>query len=166
MGSSPQLLERAVVLCSDSPRGALHDDRNAGPVLARRSWEWKVLFMPRHKCPLFTLMTPSEPVLEGRQEGYRYFLPRPCTVLHQNPFQTGEQQKQAFLLPSSPGDSCLVKLTLKGPASRSPRYQHQQENRLCDRRFETSLLFNSVHGSPFLCKHRCVKAHPPGEGAS
>lgn len=44
----------------------LHDDRNTGPVLARRSWGGKFYLSQDIKCPLFTLMTPSEPVLEGR----------------------------------------------------------------------------------------------------
>ena len=153
---------------SGTPQEALHDDRNAGPVLARQSWEGKFYLCQDASAPY----SPWWPHLSQRwregQEGYQYFPPKP---LHGSPIRIlsrlESSKQQAFLPSSSPGDSCLCKADSCGTSFPARLcYQRQQENRLCDGRFEPSLLLTPSTVPSSVQTLWCVKAQPPvGEGA-
>ena len=138
----PQLLERAVALRPGVPKRCCTMIETLVPCLPGDLGRESSIYPKTYVTP-FTLMTTSEPLLEGRTRRV-LILPSktPTPISHPNPLQTGQQQTTG--LPPSiifTWGLGLCKADSRGtsfPACLC--YQRQQENRLCDGRFEPSLL--------------------------
>lgn len=151
-----------MVLCSDSQE-ALHDDRNAGPVRARRSWEGK-FYLCQDTSARYSPWWPHLSQRRDGQEGYRYFLPRP---LHRSPIRILPDWRaaKAGLPPSaSPGDSCLCKADSQGTSPRSPLLLTPTGEPTLRQAFWNFSPFNSVHGSLFCANTGVLKHTSTGRG--
>ena len=124
--------------------------------------------MSRRKCPLFTLMTPSEPALEGRTRRVSILPSKtPARFSHPNPFQTGEQQTAGL----PPFIFTWGLLSLQGwllwdQLPRSPLLPTPTREPTLRRAFWTFSAFNSIHSSLFCANTLvCESTASSGWGA-